>query len=114
MAKTIFGGVGDLKKLPGASKPGPNGEVTEIGKFFAEGKYLLKSTAKGAVDAIIDPLAAKGAELTVCLPFRRRKQPKRSLTRTKQRHRLINAALKAQRYYIWVDVSLALLSKLPS
>lgn len=86
LTHTIFGGSGDTSKLPGAGgDAGPNGETNNIAKFFANGKFLVAVTGTGAVDALINPIIQKGSE--------------------QLRQRLVNTALKAQNYYVFVDVS---------
>ncbi|ORY15128.1 hypothetical protein BCR34DRAFT_598607 [Clohesyomyces aquaticus] len=83
VSRLVFGGDGDTSKLPGTGGTGPNGENSNIAKFFANGKFLVKVSEKGAVDALITPVVENGARML--------------------RQRLVSTALKSQGYYVFVD-----------
>ncbi|KAF3903375.1 hypothetical protein ABW20_dc0104347 [Dactylellina cionopaga] len=82
LAETIFGGQSDTSMLRSLSPSAiPNGEKTDVGRFFSGGRFLIPSNVK--LDMEVRGLVDAGAKMI--------------------RQSLVIFALKSQGYFIWID-----------
>ncbi|KAK6499939.1 hypothetical protein TWF481_010295 [Arthrobotrys musiformis] len=83
LAQTIFGGTDDTSLLARISPPARNAEVTDVGRFFSGGRFLIPATVN--LDMEVRANADRGIRLV--------------------RQALVIRALKSRGFFVWIDTA---------